>query len=126
MECLQFGQRLCVALDQLRHAQQYALLVRRRLSAPAPVHEGRTGRSYRIVRLLQRRGRDACDLLAVCGIDDRLLFAAFSGDPVPGDERRMLSGQQVQRRLGNFVGSAHCEAVIRGLVLGALRPCSRD
>ena len=52
VERFQFRQDPRIAFDQLCHAQQHPLLVRRRLPAPAPVQKGHPGRRYRIVRLL--------------------------------------------------------------------------
>ena len=109
---LQLGQRPCVAFDQLRHAQEHALLVRRRLSAPAPVEKRRLRGCYGIVRLFRGRRRDACDLPVFRGIDDRLRFAACPGQRAPAHERTLLRGQKVQRRLRNLVGDAHGEAVM--------------
>ena len=53
VERLQFRQRPRVALDQLRNAEQHALLVGWRLPGPAAVQEGRAGPCYRIVGLLR-------------------------------------------------------------------------
>ena len=82
VERFEFRQRLRIALDQLRHAQQNALFVRRRLPAPAPVEESGSRRFYCRVRLIGRSGRHAGDFPAVGGVDDGLWFAALSGQPL--------------------------------------------